>query len=143
MTGKVITVGNMKDEALATLGIGLAIIPDNGEVVSPLNGTVAAIFPTKHAIGLAGENGAELIIHIGLDTVKLDGRHFRTHVKAGDRVKTGQLLLEFDIEAITNEGYSLESPVMLTNPEVFANVNLTDKTHIATGAELMSITFNK
>ncbi|MCL2565866.1 MAG: PTS glucose transporter subunit IIA [Defluviitaleaceae bacterium] len=140
MEGKVIQQANMQDSALAALGTGAAIIPEKGAVYSPVDGVVKAVFPTKHALGLAAQNGAEIIIHIGIDTVNLEGRYFTLHVKAEDMVKTGQLLLEFDITAITNEGYILESPVIITNPEVFKNVSLTNKSYVNTEDEIMSVT---
>lgn len=139
MRGKVITQEHMQDQALASLGTALAIIPDNGAVYSPVNGTVQAVFPTKHAIGLISESGAEIIIHIGIDTVKLDGKYFTSHVKEKDVMKAGQLLLEFDIEAITNEGYILESPIILTNSQDFENIDITDKKHVNTDDNIMSV----
>ena len=97
------------------MGKGAAIIPTEGRAVSPVDGVVSAIFETKHAIGLTADNGTEILIHIGLDTVKLGGKHFTAHVKSGDRVKSGDLLVEFDIKAIQEEGYEIITPVLVTN----------------------------
>ena len=97
------------------MGKGLAVIPTEGKVYAPLGGTVAALFPTNHAIGIVGDNGVELLIHIGIDTVNLNGKYFNPRVKQGDRVEQGQLLIEFDLHKIKAEGYPLETPVLITN----------------------------
>lgn len=104
------------------MGKGVAIIPTVGRAVSPVNGTVSALFETKHAIGLTADNGAEILIHIGLDTVKLGGKHFKSHVKTGDKVKAGDLLVEFDIKAIKEEGYETITPVLVTNTDSYNDV---------------------
>ncbi|EOH86117.1 hypothetical protein EVI01_08890 [Enterococcus villorum] len=91
------------------------IYPEKGEVRAPFDGTVMSLFPTKHAIGLVSNNGLELLIHIGLDTVQLDGNYFKEYVKQGDKVAQGELLLTFDIEAIESAGFSVETPVIITN----------------------------
>ncbi|MEC5319803.1 PTS beta-glucoside transporter subunit IIABC [Brenneria populi subsp. brevivirga] len=108
--------------ASGLLGKGIAIKPQCGRVVSPVDGTVASLFKTNHAIGLASDDGAEILIHVGIDTVKLNGQHFIAHVKAGDRVKRGDLLVEFDFQAIEAAGYDTTTPVIITNGEDYIDV---------------------
>ena len=117
ITGKVVSLKQVNDVTFSEeiMGKGAAIIPIEGRAVSPVDGVVSAIFETKHAIGLTADNGTEILIHIGLDTVKLGGKHFTAHVKSGDRVKSGDLLVEFDIKAIQEEGYEIITPVLVTN----------------------------
>ena len=100
----------------------MAVIPSKGEVKAPCDATVSTIFDTKHAIGLATESGLELLIHIGIDTVKLEGRYFTAHVKEGDMVKIGDLLVEFDPRAVTAEGYDTTITLLITNSQEFLDV---------------------
>ena len=110
------------------MGKGAAIIPSVGRAVSPVNGVISALFETKHAIGITSDDGTEILIHIGLDTVKLGGKHFTAHIKSGDKVKAGDLLVEFDIEAIKKEGYEVITPVLVTNVNDYKDVlSLIDK----------------
>lgn len=104
------------------LGKGIAIEPSVGRAVSPINGVVSTVFETKHAIGLTSDDGVEILIHIGIDTVKLNGQNFNTHVKAGDEVKVGDILVEFDIEKIKEAGYPIVTPVIITNTDSYENI---------------------
>jgi PTS system beta-glucosides-specific IIC component len=104
------------------MGEGIAIQPTEGRLVSPVDGTVTTILNTKHAIGLTSDAGAEILVHVGLDTVKLDGKYFKAHVKQGDEVKVGDILIEFDLEAIKAEGYDTITPVIVTNSKDFSDV---------------------
>lgn len=115
--GRVMNLSDVKDDAFAqgALGKGIAIDPSEGKVVAPFDATVMTLFPTKHAIGLISDNGMELLIHIGLDTVQLNGKYFDAHVKQGDKVRAGQTLVTFDMEALKKEGYTLETPIIVTN----------------------------
>ncbi|MGM9926439.1 MAG: beta-glucoside-specific PTS transporter subunit IIABC [Bacillus sp. (in: firmicutes)] len=97
------------------MGKGVAIVPTEGTVVSPVNGTITTIFKTKHALGITSDNGAEILIHVGLDTVQLDGQYFTAHVQEGARVEQGQKLISFDMDAIQKAGYDLITPVIVTN----------------------------
>lgn len=101
------------------MGPGVVIEPSDGELIAPFNGTVSAFFPTKHAIGLTSSDGVEVLIHIGMDTVKLDGQGFEAFVAQGDEISHGQKLISFDIEAIKAAGYVVETPVIVTNSDVF------------------------
>lgn len=97
------------------LGPGIAIVPSNGTVVSPINGTIATVMDTKHAVCIQGEDGLELIVHAGLDTVELNGKYYQTYKEIGDQVKAGDVLLEFDLEEITKAGYDVTTPIVITN----------------------------
>ncbi|PQF07276.1 PTS beta-glucoside transporter subunit EIIBCA [Enterococcus faecium] len=115
--GQIAPLNAAKDAAFAqgTLGRGILIYPEKGEVRAPFDGTVMTLFPTKHAIGMVSEADLELLIHVGLDTVQLEGKYFESLVQQGERVKQGDLLLRFDKKKIEEEGYSLETPVIVTN----------------------------
>ncbi len=117
INGEIVPLSEVKDETFASemMGKGIAIKPIEGKVVSPINGTVEMMFKTKHAIGLKSNDGAEVLIHVGMDTVQLEGKHFKSFVKDGDKVNIGDTLVEFDMEAIKKEGYELTTPVIVTN----------------------------
>lgn len=110
--------------ASEALGKGIAVIPEKGEVVAPEDCLVSLIFPTKHAIGLTLDNGAELLIHIGMNTVELQGQHFTQHVEAGTRVAKGTKIVSFDMEAIRAAGYDITVPVIVSNTEDFEKVSM-------------------
>ncbi|MGG7213073.1 beta-glucoside-specific PTS transporter subunit IIABC [Clostridium nigeriense] len=122
--GKAVSLKQVNDVTFSEeiMGKGAAIIPTVGRAVAPVDGTISALFETKHAIGLTSDNGVEILIHIGLDTVKLGGKHFIAHVKSGDRVKAGDLLVEFDIEEIKKEGYEVITPVLVTNTHDYKDI---------------------
>lgn len=101
------------------MGQGVVIEPSQGELVSPVNGTVTVLFPTKHAVGIVSEEGVELLMHIGMDTVSLDGKGFEAHVTQGDKVVVGQQLISFDMEVIKEAGLVTETPVIITNQDDF------------------------
>lgn len=139
MSGTVIPLVNVKDEAFAmgALGEGLAVLPSEGKVVAPFNGTVMALFPTKHAIGILSENGLELLIHIGIDTVQLKGEHFEALVAQGDKVVKGQELVKFDMEAISAAGFSLETPIIVTNKSDYQEILPVTETKVKLGDALI------
>ncbi|AQR93689.1 beta-glucoside-specific PTS transporter subunit IIABC [Clostridium saccharoperbutylacetonicum] len=128
MTGTLKSLDQVKDAAFANgaMGKGVAIEPNEGKVISPFDGTVMAMFPTKHAIGLLSDKGCEVLIHIGMDTVQLEGKYFETHVKQGDKIKKGDLLITFDKEAIIKEGYSLDTPILVTNTNDYLDIVVVD-----------------
>lgn len=127
--GDVQDLSEVKDETFSKelMGKGAAIVPVEGKVYSPVDGEVFNIFRTKHAISLKSDNGADIIIHVGLDTVKLEGKYFEALVKNGDHIKKGDLLLEFDIEKIKSEGYDLTTPVVIVNANDFKSIKHTNK----------------
>lgn len=122
--GSVVALADVPDAAFAdgSLGTGVAVRPTSGAVYAPFDATVVAAFPTGHAIGLRGVDGVELLIHVGLDTVKLGGEHFSLKVSSGQDVKAGDLLLEFDGDAIERAGYDLITPVIVTNGDLYPDV---------------------
>lgn len=124
VNGKVILLSEVRDEAFATeaIGKGIAMIPQDGRICAPCDGVVSALFPTGHAIGITSANGAEVLIHVGMDTVRLNGAGFTSHVSEGQMVKAGDLLIEADLEAIRKAGYDTTTPVIITNTEDFAEV---------------------
>ncbi|KAB8313653.1 PTS beta-glucoside transporter subunit IIABC [Erwinia endophytica] len=124
MSGRVIPLEDVPDQTFASglLGKGVGIIPTDGRVVSPVNGTIASLFRTGHAIGLLDENGVELLIHVGLDTVKLDGKHFTIHVSQDQPVSRGELLIEFDMTAISQAGYDLTTPIIVSNSDDYLDI---------------------
>lgn len=136
--GKIIPLSQVEDDAFSqeVLGKGIAIIPSEGKVYAPFDGTVITLFPTKHAIGIVSDNGCEVLIHIGMNTVQLNGKYFTSHVQQGDKVKKRQLLVEFDIDHILQEGYNLETPVIITNTKDYSNINTnTNKDNVVLVAE--------
>ncbi|ERK15153.1 PTS system, beta-glucoside-specific IIB component [Pantoea sp. AS-PWVM4] len=140
ISGKVMALDSIKDETFASglLGKGVAIVPDNGRVVSPIDGVVSSFFRTHHAIGLTADDGAEVLIHVGLDTVKLDGKFFTPHVAVDDVVKVGDLLLEFDLSAIQAAGYDLTTPVVVSNSDEFIDVLSLQPSTVTACAPLLS-----
>ncbi|WP_195961406.1 beta-glucoside-specific PTS transporter subunit IIABC [Enterococcus casseliflavus] len=124
ITGEMINLSEVKDEAFASgmLGKGVAFEPSEGKIVAPSNGTVVTLFPTKHAIGLVCSNGVELLIHVGLNTIDLNGKYFEVHVKQGDKVVQGQTLITFDLDKLREEGYVTQTPVVVTNTANFKDV---------------------
>lgn len=141
LRGKIVKLSEVKDEAFSSgaLGEGVAIEPDEGVLYAPADGTISALFPTGHAVGITTETGLELLIHVGMDTVQLDGRGFRTFVEAGEVVKQGQKLIEFDIKLISEAGYSLETPVLVTNADDFKKVEITEAEKVQAGDCLLHI----
>lgn len=122
--GKVVPLQEVQDEAFASeaLGKGFAIEPIEGKVVAPFDGKVVAIFPTKHAIGLVSETGVEILIHVGLNTVELNGQYFEAFVEVDDRIKKGQPILNFDLEKIQAAGYSTQVPIVVTNTPQYSSI---------------------
>ncbi|SDB17782.1 PTS system, beta-glucosides-specific IIC component [Streptococcus henryi] len=140
LTGKVVDLVDVPDEVFASgaMGKGIAVDPTDGVVTAPTNAEVTLVFPTGHAIGLRTENGAELLIHIGMDTVSLDGKGFETFVKAGDKVVAGQKLVSFDIDAIKEAGLPIISPVIVTNSDDYVDILMTQDETVSAGAYLLT-----
>lgn len=138
LSGEVIAMEEIPDETFASgaLGKAIGIIPNGTEVKAPLDGEVTMIFDTHHAIGLMGDNGVELLIHVGLDTVTLNGEPFTCHVTEGTRVKKGDLLLTFDAEKIKKAGLSTVTPVVITNADLFREIQVSGNKLVDTGAAL-------
>jgi len=124
LQGKVVSLSEVNDPAFASgaVGKGVAILPTDNNIYSPVNGQVIAVFSTKHAIGIKGENGEEILIHLGINTVDLEGKYFDIKAKDGDKISKGQLLGSFDIEKIKKAGYDIISPILVTNSNSFLEV---------------------
>ncbi len=140
MSGETVPLSTIDDEMFSTeiLGKGIAIKPDIGRVIAPFDGIVN-VFVTKHAIGLVGDNGIELLIHVGLDTVKLDGKYFTAKVKNDTHIKKGEVILEFDMEAIESEGYQVVTPVIISNSNNFDSIWPTKEKQVQFGDDLVNI----
>ena len=123
--GNAVPVTEVPDPTFAEcmLGNGIAVIPSEGKVYAPCDATVDTMFETGHAVSLAAANGAEILIHVGLDTVMLKGKYFTIHCKGGDQVKKGDLLIEFDNEAIKAEGYNTITPMLVCNCDDYSTFN--------------------
>jgi PTS system beta-glucosides-specific IIC component len=141
LKGEVKPLSEVKDEAFSkgALGKGIAIKPTEGKVVAPVDGVLTTLFPTYHALGITSDKGAEILIHIGMDTVQLEGKHFTPRAKQGDIVKAGQVILEFDVKAIEKEGYSIITPVVVTNSDNYLDIIETDKKIIDYKEELLTV----
>ncbi|MEN4704154.1 PTS beta-glucoside transporter subunit IIABC [Pantoea agglomerans] len=142
MTGTVLGLGQIPDPTFASglLGQGVAIIPSDNKVIAPFAGEVASLFQTRHAIGLLSHSGIELLIHVGIDTVRLDGKPFTAHVQVGDTFRAGDLLLEFDRQAILDAGYDLATPIIITNSDEYPEVMTVAGTAVTAGTPLLSVT---
>ncbi|MBO0488179.1 beta-glucoside-specific PTS transporter subunit IIABC [Vagococcus fluvialis] len=139
--GNLILLSDLKDAAFSSgaLGKGIGIYPQSNRVVSPVNGEIKLLFPTKHAIGLVSDDGLEILIHVGLDTVQLDGKYFESFVNQGDHVKQGELLVEFNKQAIEEEGFSLETPILITNSSDYSEFEFSTIEKIKENEQLISI----
>ncbi len=141
LKGKIIPLTEVQDAAFSSeaMGKGIAIEPTEGKAVSPVNGVVTTLFKTKHAIGITSDEGVEVLIHIGMDTVKLDGEHFTTHVKQGDIVKAGDILVEFDIAKIKEAGCEVTTPIIITNSPDYLDVTPTLKEAVEQKETILTI----
>lgn len=124
LTGRMMLMNEVPDDGFASraMGDGVAVEPTEGKLLAPADGTITLIFPTKHAIGMVTPDGAELLMHIGIDTVKLNGENFEVHVTDGQEVKRGDLLVTFDIPAIKKAGYPVTTPLIVTNSSAYGTV---------------------
>ena len=141
LNGTVVPLADVKDEAFASgaLGDGIAIEPTDGELVAPADGEISSTFETHHAVGMTTADGAELLMHIGIDTVKLGGKHFTYLVNEGDKVKKGQPLIRFELEAIKAEGYPVTTPVIVCNTDDYAAVEAKASGTVKQGDALLEL----
>lgn len=141
LTGEIVPLSGVADATFASglLGKGIAIKPSVGEVISPVNGRVASLFETLHAIGIESDEGIEILIHVGIDTVKLNGQHFNAHIKAGDYVKSGDCLISFDISSIHAAGFDLTTPIVISNSDDFCDVLPLNAENVKGGEPLLSV----
>lgn len=128
VAGKAVPVEQVNDPTFSEglLGRGIAILPQSNRVVSPVNGTISLMFDTGHAATILSDDGIEVLVHIGLDTISLKGKHYTKHAKTGDKVAVGDLLMEFDREAITVDGFDTITPVVVTNPDDFEEITMVE-----------------
>lgn len=139
LTGQVIPLENVQDQTFASgvLGQGFAIIPEEGKVYAPFSGTVELLYDTRHALGLSSKDGMELLIHVGLNTVELDGKYFTAHAASGETIRKGQLLLEFDIPKIKEAGYDTTTPVIVTNSGNYSEIKIEKTGSVKAGEKAM------
>lgn len=139
LSGEKIELEQVQDDAFSQgiLGKGIGINPIDGVVMAPADGVVTALFPTLHAIGITTNQGVELLIHIGINTVELNGKYFKAFVKQGDKIKKGQKLLEFDMEKMKAEGYVMESPVIITNWDKYREISVICGNEIQRGEAIL------
>ena len=141
VNGKAVPLSEVPDPTFAEemLGKGAAVDPSEGRFYAPVSGTISTVFPTKHAIGITGDKGEEILIHVGLDTVQLDGKYFETAVSEGQHVEAGTLLLTCELEKVREAGYKIITPVIVTNPEDYPAVSLARSGEIKAGERLISL----
>ena len=141
LKGKIIPLKEVPDEAFASeaMGKGLAIIPEEGKILSPVDGVISALFPTLHAIGITSDNGVEILIHVGIDTVNLNGKYYEAKVKANDRVQVGTQLLTFDKDAIEKEGYETVTPIIIANTNEYSDINILKQENVDYRQKIMTI----
>lgn len=135
LTGTVHQLEEVPDPVFAEkmMGEGIAIDPSEGIVVAPFDGEIVQLFPTKHAIGIKGESGLEILIHVGLETVSLDGEGFEAFINQGDQVKKGDKLIAFDLDTIKEKASSTITPIIMTNGDAIENFEITNDTTVTAG----------
>lgn len=143
LKGEAADLSKAEDEAFAlgALGDGMVIMPVEGKVYAPLDGTVTTLFPTLHAIGLTGDSGVEVLIHLGINTVNMNGKGFQPHIKQGDHVAKGQLLMDVDLKEIEKAGFSVQTPIIITNSADMMDVLKTEKKNVEHKDILMTVLF--
>ena len=141
LTGQIIPLSEVNDPVFSNeaMGKGCAVIPLEGKVFAPFDGTIVGLLDSHHAVGMESENGIEILIHVGMDTVKLGGKHFTCHIEDGQQVKKGQLLLEFDMDAIKAEGYEIVTPVIITNSDEFTEITTEVAGRVKNGDKLLKL----
>lgn len=141
LSGTVVALENVEDDVFSQkiLGDGIAVEPSEGKLYAPCDGKIDSVFDTKHAVNMVSSEGAEILMHIGIDTVKLEGKHFTAHVSDGQDVKKGDLLISFDMEAIKAEGYKVITPLIICNSDDYSSVSSNANGSITAGEEILSI----
>ena len=136
--GELIALDKVKDPAFSSgaMGAGCGIVPSEGKVFAPFDAKIEVLFDTKHAIGLTGTDGESILIHIGIDTVNLNGKYFKSYVKEGDYVKAGDTLITFEMDKVKNEGYDTVIPLVFTNPEKKFDIKNAKRRSVSLGEEL-------
>lgn len=139
--GKLVSIKEVSDPTFSeeVLGKGVAIIPADGKFYAPVDGTISTIFPTGHAAAITSSEGVEILIHIGLDTVKLEGKHFTIHAEEGQEIKKGELLLEADLDQIKTEGYDIITPVIICNSDEYSEIQMMEPGDVAQGDDILTL----
>ncbi|WP_174866605.1 beta-glucoside-specific PTS transporter subunit IIABC [Pectobacterium polaris] len=139
--GELIPLEEVNDKVFSSgvVGQGVAIVPNEGCIYSPVDGVIASTFASGHAVGIRSQNGAEILIHVGINTVQLEGLHYQMRVEEGDEVKKGQLLLEFDLDAIQKAGYDIVTPMVVTNPEDYRVFGVSSVRHPQAGDTIIAL----
>lgn len=141
MNGRMLLMNEVEDDAFAScaMGDGVAIEPSEGKLYAPADGEIDMVFDTKHAVGMTTTEGTEILLHIGIDTVKLQGKYFEAHVKSGDTVKKGDLLVSFDMDAIKKEGYKCTTPMIVTNTDEYSQIRPLATGEVKAGQDFMEV----
>lgn len=137
LTGQIVALSEVPDEVFAakTVGDGVAIRPTDNKLLAPVNGVVKQLFPTKHALGIETENGLELLIHIGINTVELDGEGFEKLIDQGDEINVGDELIKFDLDYISENATSLVTPIVITNKDDIEGLEITEAKEVTAGED--------
>lgn len=141
VAGRLVSIKEVNDPTFSDeiLGKGAAVIPTGNRICAPVDGTVTTVFPTGHAAAVTSDDGVEILIHVGLDTVKLNGEHFTIHASEGQKVKKGDLLLEADLEKIKEAGYDTITPVIICNSDDFSEVQTAEPCDVASGDDILTL----
>lgn len=139
--GKLIPLNEVKDEVFASgsIGKGVGIIPSNGSIYAPFSGTIEMVFPTLHAFGMKSSDGKELLVHIGIDTVELQGHGFKAHIKKGDKVRQGQKLMDVDLDYLTSKGKDTTTMLIVTNWQDYKSLNVVDTKEVSKGDRVITL----
>ncbi|EHL75149.1 PTS sugar transporter subunit IIA [Bacillus smithii] len=139
VSGKILSLEEVPDPVFSEkmMGDGMAVEPIDGRVVAPFDGDIMQIFPTKHAVGIKAANGAEILIHVGLETVSMKGEGFESHVSQGDKVKKGDLLITFDLNLIREKANSTITPIIVTNGDMIENIAKKENDIVTAGEEVL------
>lgn len=140
--GEAVPLSKVNDPTFSEeiLGKGAAVIPSEGKIYAPADGEVAMMFDTKHAVSINADFGAEILVHVGLDTVQLKGQFYEAHVAAGDRVKAGDLLISLDLDKVKEAGYDVITPVLICNTADYSSVEAVASGQVTTADEFIKIT---
>ena len=139
--GKAVELKEVNDPTFNSgmLGQGVAIVPSEGKIYAPADGEIAMVFETLHAVSMTADNGVEILVHVGLDTVELKGEGFEAHVQAGDKVKKGDLLLEVDLEKVKAAGYDTITPMLICNTDEYESVKGLSGKDVVPGDDILAI----
>jgi len=141
VAGSLVSIKEVSDPTFGEeiLGKGVAVIPSANQIYAPIDGKVATVFPTGHAVAVTGHDGTEILIHVGLDTVKLNGEHFTIHAEENQEVKKGDLLLEADLEQIKAAGYDIITPIVICNSDEYTEIQAEEPKDVSPGDDILRL----